>query len=99
MFPSCFQRANFPRGSRGSWLPIEKNDFGKRQQLTSDLLKTLMFLTFRLPGVGKFAMPPDTAAAKLWLTNRRSDKWRDKQISEQENAEPIQVTVDIADNN
>lgn len=23
--------------------------------------------------------PPDTAAASLWLRNRRSDKWRDKQ--------------------
>jgi hypothetical protein len=24
-------------------------------------------------------VPPDTGACKLWLSNRRSDKWRDKQ--------------------
>jgi hypothetical protein len=32
------------------------------------------------PVVAKYRehYPPDTAAASLWLRNRRSDKWRDK---------------------
>jgi hypothetical protein len=28
-------------------------------------------------------VPPDTAAASLWLRNRRKDEWRDKQSHEQ----------------
>jgi hypothetical protein len=27
-------------------------------------------------------VPPDPGAAKLWLTNRRSDEWRDKTSTE-----------------
>jgi hypothetical protein len=27
-------------------------------------------------------VPPDTAAASLWLRNRRKDEWRDKQVYE-----------------
>lgn len=32
-------------------------------------------------------IPPDPSAAKLWLTNRRPDQWRDKQIQELTGAE------------
>ncbi|OPX93998.1 MAG: hypothetical protein A4E53_00161 [Pelotomaculum sp. PtaB.Bin104] len=36
--------------------------------------------------------PPDTAAAFIWLKNRQSSKWRDKQEIEHTGNVPIRVT-------
>jgi hypothetical protein len=35
--------------------------------------------------------PPDTAAASLWLRNRRADKWRDKQDIEHSGAVNVEI--------
>jgi hypothetical protein len=37
--------------------------------------------------------PPDTAAAIIWLKNRRPEKWRDKQVVEHENLPPIYLNL------
>jgi len=43
--------------------------------------------------------PPDTAAAFIWLKNRQSKIWRDKQSSsETETQKPIEIYVRIPDN-
>lgn len=41
--------------------------------------------------------PPDTTAAIFWLKNRRPDKWRDKPVDEDPDAEvqPLQVTFNV----
>ena len=42
-------------------------------------------------------VPPDTAAARLWLTNRRKDQWRDK-VDHQHagpNGDPLDLTTKI----
>ena len=38
---------------------------------------------------------PDTAAAFIWLKNRRPDKWRDKPNEADMNAEPVKVIIDV----
>jgi len=38
---------------------------------------------------------PDTAAAFIWLKNRRPDKWRDKPNEADINAEPVKVIIDV----
>jgi len=44
--------------------------------------------------------PPDTAAAFIWLKNRRPDLWRDKQEHQLSgpNGEPVQVHLYMPDN-
>lgn len=42
--------------------------------------------------VKKF-IPPDTTAQIFWLKNRQPQKWRDKQIPEQEHQEPTPVKI------
>jgi transposase-like protein len=42
-------------------------------------------------------LPPDVGAAKLWLLNRRPDRWKERQ--EVENSGEIHVTIDAADAN
>lgn len=44
--------------------------------------------------------PPDTAAAFIWLKNRRSDLWRDKPVINDDDiptASPVSVTIKIED--
>jgi len=41
-------------------------------------------------------VPPDPSAAKLWLTNRRPDQWRDKQEHEVK-GQVIMIAKDAAD--
>lgn len=38
-------------------------------------------------------VPPDIGAIKLWLTNRRGDKWRDKQNTEHTGANGGPIVV------
>lgn len=38
---------------------------------------------------------PDTAAAFIWLKNRRPDKWRDKPDEAGVNVEPVKVIIDV----
>lgn len=40
-------------------------------------------------------VPPDPGAAKLWLTNRRPDDWRDKREVSGPNGGPIRAAVEI----
>ena len=42
--------------------------------------------------VKKF-IPPDTTAQIFWLKNRQPQRWRDKQIPEQEHQEPTPVKI------
>ena len=38
---------------------------------------------------------PDTAAAFIWLKNRRSDKWRDKPIEKTSEDTEVRVIIDV----
>lgn len=38
---------------------------------------------------------PDTAAAFIWLKNRRPDRWRDKPDETGINVEPVKVVIDV----
>lgn len=42
-------------------------------------------------------VPPDPSAAKLWLTNRKPDRWRDKQEHVGPDGGPIQVIIQSKD--
>lgn len=42
--------------------------------------------------------PPDTAAAIIWLKNRRPEKWRDKQIVEHEVGDKAKIVFMLPDN-
>ena len=40
-------------------------------------------------------IPPDTAAAFIWLKNRRPDKWRDKHEEDLKDNDERPVIIDI----
>lgn len=44
-------------------------------------------------------VPPDIGAIKMWLTNRRGDKWREKQTTELtgKDGKALQVTLNSSD--
>ena len=44
-------------------------------------------------------VPPDIGAIKMWLTNRRGDKWREKQITELtgKDGKALQITLNASD--
>lgn len=44
-------------------------------------------------------VPPDIGAIKLWLTNRRPDRWREKQVTELtgKDGAALQVTLNSSD--
>lgn len=53
---------------------------------------------FQHPETGQY-FPPDTAAAFIWLKNRRPDLWRDKPMSLDSDlqAQPIKYTIVVED--
>lgn len=42
-------------------------------------------------------VPPDPSAAKLWLTNRRPDQWREKQVQEHVGADGGPIKTETTD--
>lgn len=45
--------------------------------------------------LGTKKIPPDTAAAFIWLKNRRPDKWRDKQPDTNRTASPDEIAASL----
>lgn len=60
---------------------VEASLYHRAVGYSHDAVKIFMPAGALEPVVAKYRehFPPDTAAASLWLRNRRSNKWRDKQ--------------------
>jgi hypothetical protein len=64
---------------------VERSLYHRAVGFSYDAVKIFMPAGARAPVYAPYReyVPPDTAAASLWLRNRRKDEWRDKQSHEQ----------------
>lgn len=74
---------------------VERSLYQRAVGYTYDSEKVFQFQGEIIRAPIREHVPPDTAAASLWLRNRRKDDWRDKQ--DHEHTGGINVTLSRAD--